>query len=142
MDEVISRHALSHQSALKILSAGVAEAERIGIPQCIVLVDAGGNIQCSARMDGAKFLSLRSATAKAITAASSGRPSGGMEWEVGLAASLASKLDVTNLPGGLPIYCDGELIGGIGVGSGAPEEDLKVAHAALSVVNSISDSPD
>ena len=38
---------------------------------------------------------------------------------------------VTALPGGLPIIFDGELIGGIGIGSGSGEQDIAVANAAL-----------
>ena len=43
-------------------------------------------------------------------------------------------MNVTGLPGGLPIAFEGEVIGGIGVGSGSGEEDLAVARAALAAI--------
>lgn len=46
---------------------------------------------------------------------------------------LAAATDgrMTNLPGGLPLVANGHVVGGVGVGSGAGEQDLEVAKAAL-----------
>jgi uncharacterized protein GlcG (DUF336 family) len=41
---------------------------------------------------------------------------------------------MTGLPGGLPIWRDGVLLGGIGVGSGSGDQDVEVAMAALAAV--------
>ena len=66
---------LTHRATLKMLEAAVAKAEEIGQPQCIVIVDASGETLGQIRMNGAKFLSLKSARTKARTAASIGAPS-------------------------------------------------------------------
>ena len=58
-----------------MLAAAVAKAEEIGVPQCIVIVDQSGEIVGEIRMTGSKFLSRKSARAKALTAASIGAPS-------------------------------------------------------------------
>jgi len=113
---------LTHAAVLQMLGAGVSKAEEIGQPQCIIIVDASGEVLGEIRMDGAKYLSRKSARAKARTAASIGAP------------SAVTEGDVTGLGGGLPIRLSGVLLGGIGVGSGSPEQDLAVAGAALSAI--------
>ncbi|MEL7114723.1 MAG: heme-binding protein, partial [Pseudomonadota bacterium] len=94
-------------------------------------VDASGVDLAVLRLTGAKYLSLKSARAKARTAASIGAPSDQIPEAVAPAIAAATDGDVTRLGGGLPITVDGALIGGIGVGSGSPEQDKAVAQAAL-----------
>ena len=116
-----------------MLEAAVAKADEIGQPQCIVIVDASGEAVAQLRMTGAKFLSLKSAHSKARTAASIGAPSGYIPEDVGTLIAAATGGDMTRLHGGFPIFVDGHLVGGVGVGSGSPEQDCEVANAALSV---------
>lgn len=125
---------LTHDGALKAVAAGAARAVTMGVPQCLVVVDASGETIASLRMDGARFLSLHTARAKARTAASINAATGGMAFEAALSAGIASQGGVTNLPGGLPIRFDGRLAGGIGVGSGTGEQDFDVARAALAAI--------
>ncbi|MEM7442811.1 MAG: heme-binding protein [Pseudomonadota bacterium] len=122
---------LTHDAALKAIAAGIGKAEKTGIPQCLVVVDPSGETIASVRMTGAKFLSLRSALAKARTAASINGASGGMPIDIGTAAAVATAGGVTPLPGGLPIRFNGRLAGAIGVGSGSGEQDVAVAKAAI-----------
>ena len=126
--------ALSHAGALQALSAAVDKALAIGVPQCIYIVDASGETVASLRMDGAKYLSMHTARAKARTAASINAPTGTMAFEFGTAAGIASQGGVTHLPGGLPIRFSGKTVGGIGVGSGSGEQDFEVARAALAAI--------
>ncbi len=125
---------LSHQGVLDALAAAVAKAEDIGVPQNIVIVDASGVLLGSIRMDGAKYLSVDTATGKARSAASSNGPSGYQPVDAGLMVSVATKGGSANLPGGLPVRFGGRLAGGIGVGSGTGEQDLTVARAALAAI--------
>ena len=125
---------LSHGGVLKALAAGVAKAEEIGVPQNIIIVDASGVSLASIRMDGAKYLSIDTATGKARFAASHNAPSGQLPFEAGATFAIVTKGTATNLPGGLPIRFDGRLAGGIGVGSGTGEQDLIVARAALAAI--------
>ncbi|WP_291839171.1 heme-binding protein [Limimaricola sp.] len=125
---------LTHRGALAMIDAAVARAEAMGQPQCIVIVDASGEVLAEVRMTGAKFLSRRSARAKALTAASTGAPSGAVPEAVRTAIGLATDGAMTGLPGGLPIRVGGVLLGGIGVGSGTGEQDLEVARAALAAI--------
>lgn len=125
---------LTHQGAMQMLSAAIAEAARIDQPQCIVIVDASGELIAEIRMTGAKFLSRKSAFAKAQTAASIGAPSANIptDFRPGIAAATGGA--VTGLQGGLPIKIGNDLLGGIGVGSGTGEQDIMVGNAALAAI--------
>lgn len=125
---------LTHQGVMAMMTAAVAEAEAIGQPQCIVIVDASGEVLAELRMTGAKFLSRKSARTKALTAASIGAPSDSVPEVVRASIAAATDGNVTGLPGGLPIIIDGCRLGGIGVGSGSGEQDIAVAQAALTAI--------
>ena len=126
-----NRKVLTHHAVMTMLTAAIAKAEAINQPQCIVIVDASGELLGEIRMTGAKFLSRKSARSKALTSASIGAPSSAVPEAVKIAIGAATEGKVTGLPGGLPIYIDGDLVGGIGVGSGTGEQDVLVGTAAL-----------
>ena len=126
--------ALTHRGALDALAAAVAKAEEIGVPQNIVIVDASGVLVAGIRMDGAKYLSIETATGKARFAASHNTPSGYQPFEAGVTFAVVTKGTSTNFPGGLPIRFGGRLAGGIGIGSGTGEQDLLCARAALHAI--------
>jgi len=128
-------HDITHETALKMLAAACEAARETGRDQCIVVADTHCQIVASLRMDGGKVLSMRSATAKALTAASNNAPSGGLPAEFAVAMAAATDGAVTNLRGGLPIRFDGKPAGAIGIGSGTPEQDIAVARAALAAVS-------
>lgn len=134
MNFTVTSHCLTHQATLVMLSAAVAKAEEIGQPQCIVIVDASGETLGEIRMTGAKYLSRKSARAKARTAASIGAPSANIPGPVAPLIAAATQGHVTGLGGGLPVIMNGALVGGIGVGSGSPEQDVAVAQAALAAI--------
>lgn len=125
---------ITHEGALQALSAAVAHAGKMGVPQCVFIVDTSGETIASIRMDGAKYLSMHTARAKARTAASINAPTGAMAPEFGVAAGLASQGRVTHLPGGLPIRFNGRIAGAIGVGSGTGDQDFEVGRAALAAI--------
>jgi glc operon protein GlcG len=125
---------LSDAAVLTMLQAAAAKAVAMGQPQCIVIVDASAVDIAVLRMVGAKVLSLRSAQAKAQTAASTGKPSAALPEAVRGAIAAATDGAMTGLPGGLPIWRGGVLLGGIGVGSGTGAQDVEVAEAALASI--------
>lgn len=125
---------LTHQGALVLLNAAVAHAEKMGVPQCIAIVDEGCNLMAFVRMDGARVLSIRSSQRKAMTAATTGKPTGGFDPAVEIKLAVATDGDMVNLKGGVPIIVENQVIGAIGVGSGTGDQDLEVAKAALQKV--------
>ena len=88
----------------------------------------------SFRMRGSRFQSLKSAAAKAQTAASIGAPSHSLPEHARVPLAVATRGGMTGLRGGLPIRVGGTLVGGIGVGSGSGEQDEQVARAALNAI--------
>lgn len=125
---------LTDEAVLTLLDAAQQKAAAMGQPQCIVVVDASGVELGVLRMRGAKFLSLRSARAKAQTAASTGARSDRIPEGVRIAIAAATDGALTGLAGGVPIRMEGVLVGGIGVGSGSGAQDIEVAEAALAAI--------
>jgi glc operon protein GlcG len=122
---------LTYEGAQSLLAAAVAYAAQTGVPQCIAVVDDGCNLMAFARMDGARVLSITSAQRKAMTAATTGKPTGEIPAEIEVRLAIATDGTMVNLKGGLPIIVDGEVIGGIGIGSGTGDQDREIANAAL-----------
>lgn len=125
---------LTLAGGLAVLNAAVAEAERIGQPMCISVVDTGGNLLTFGRMDGSKALSAISTRNKAVTAALSNEPTGGSHADVELQVTLASENKWTNLLGGIPIRVDGFVLGAVAAGSGTGQQDLAVARAGAAAI--------
>ena len=125
---------LTYEGAAEILAAAVAKAADMAVPQCITVVDPGGQLLTMARMDGAFALSIDTALRKAQTAACYGVPTGHITEGVDIKLAIATEGKRINLPGGLPIIVDGHLIGGIGVGSGSGAQDLEVAKVGIAAL--------
>ncbi|MEB3232457.1 MAG: heme-binding protein [Leptolyngbyaceae bacterium] len=128
---------LTHAAAMIVLEGAIAKAEAMQVPQCIAVVDTGGNLLAFIRMDGAKVLSQLSATQKAITAASSRVNTGGVPADVETKLALATGGALTNLKGGLPIVIDGQVVGAIGVGSGTGDQDVEVGMAGIAALQAV-----
>ena len=127
---------LRHGAALEMLARAAAAALRLGQPQCITVVDAGGAVIAQVRMDGGRLNALAISETKARTAASTGSPTGPTDED--LAVALACGGRQTGLLGGLPIWLDGVLAGGIGVSSGPGEVDRACAEAAFALSERLS----
>ena len=56
------------ETAHRLIVAAAAEAEKIGVPMNIAIVDAGGNLTAFHRQDGAWIGSIAISQAKAYTA--------------------------------------------------------------------------
>lgn len=122
---------LTHEGAMFVLNAAIAAATDLAVPQCIAVVDEGCNLMAFVRMDGSRVLSIESATRKAMTAATTGQATGNISPDKALLLAEATGGRMTNLLGGLPLLVNGQVVGGIGVGSGTGEQDLEIARAAV-----------
>ncbi len=122
---------LTDAGARVLIDAAVEHARAMGVPQCISIVDEGCNLLAFIRMDGARVLSIQSSQRKAMTAATTGKPTGGIDPAIELKLAIVTDGDMVNLRGGLPVIVEGQVIGGIGVGSGHGDQDYEVANAAL-----------
>ncbi|MEX0268636.1 heme-binding protein [Leptolyngbyaceae cyanobacterium UHCC 1019] len=131
---------LSVKGARVVLQGAIAKAEAMGIPQCVAVVDRGGNLLVFERMDGAKLHSQFTAIQKAYTAVSARVATGQLPFELAVGIALASGDRFATIAGGLPIMLDGEIIGAIGVGSGTDEEDIEVAEAGIAALKAVIDN--
>jgi uncharacterized protein GlcG (DUF336 family) len=98
----------------------------------IAVVDEGGNLVLFQKMDGAQLGSIEVAIGKARSALLFQRPTKVFEdriasgWTPLLALAGGMPID-----GGLPLSCDGAVVGAIGVSGAKAFEDGEVAAAAV-----------
>ena len=127
---------LTIEGARVALGGALQRAAAIGVPMDIAVVDDGGVLLAFERMDGAKLTGVDVAINKAFTAAGTRR--GTHEYaRIANAGGPAFGIHVSNggrfmvFGGGLPIFVDGQCVGGIGCSSGSPEQDQEVAQAGI-----------
>jgi uncharacterized protein GlcG (DUF336 family) len=131
------RIALSCKGSHVVLHAAEKKAAAMGVPECIAVVDASGELLAFSRMDGARPGSIEIALTKARSAARRRRPTAEEAGGDALAAvrlALAAQSNVTGIGGGLPIVVDGQTIGAVGVSSGTSDEDVEVASAGIAAL--------
>jgi glc operon protein GlcG len=132
MDAVIPTARLTHTGAMAILSEAVAYAEKISVPVAVSICDQSGMLLVACRMTGSNFLSVEASLHKAMTAAATAKPTGWAPESLGVRLGVATSGRMTvSLLGGLPIIVDGEIVGGIGAGSGTGEQDREICLNAL-----------
>ena len=125
---------LDISDAERLIAGARAKAQEIGVPMCIAVTDESGNLIAFERMDGGKITSIQLAIDKSFTATGiqKGTDALGEVNQPGMPAhGISSALGgrMVAVAGGLPITSDGSVIGGIGVSSGSPAQDLEVAQA-------------
>ncbi len=118
--------------------AAEAKAAELGVPIVFAGVDAGGNLILLHRMADSLLGSIDIATNKAFTSAAfmlptaalkdASTPSGDLH---GIQNSNAGRVVVFG--GGLPVFVDGRIAGGIGVSGGTVAEDVEIVTHALSI---------
>ena len=123
-------------AAQQAVSAGIAEAERIGVAVSVAVVDAGGVLRAFARMDGAEIAGEVLAVDKAYTAVAHRTPTA----ELGALAQPGGELfglqangrgRYVMFGGGLPVSDgDGNVAGAVGVSGAAVADDVACAEAA------------
>ena len=127
---------LTLQGARLIMAAAARRAAAIGVPMDIAVVDDAGHLLAFNRMDGAKLSSIDIAFSKAWTAACTRRATHEYA-EIASPGRPAYGIHVSNqgrfmiVGGGLPIFVDGRIVGGIGCSSGTTQQDREVATAGI-----------
>jgi uncharacterized protein GlcG (DUF336 family) len=130
---------LTNEGAKKMMATAIDRAKKAGIAVSVAIADAGGNLILLERMEGGRFHSVHSATAKAVCAASNKRPTSargaqGQQLDVVHALGLALAAGPerwTAMEGGCPVIADGECIGGIGIAGGDWATDEHIAQQAV-----------
>ncbi|MFE7584973.1 heme-binding protein [Streptomyces gardneri] len=119
-----------------LITAARRAAEAAGVTVSVTVLDAGGHLLAFRRDDRAVLISGETSTRKAYTALQLDAPTADLVELVkpdGPFHSLPTALDrpLLFIAGGVPVHRDGRLIGAIGVGGGAPEQDHGFATTAL-----------
>lgn len=127
---------LTTQDADALVAAAHRVAEAAGVTVSVTVLDAGGHLLAFRRDDRAVLISGETSTRKAYTALQLSAPTADLVDAVqpgGLFHTLPTALDrpLLFIAGGVPVHRDGRLIGAIGVGGGAPEQDHDFATAAV-----------
>ena len=125
------------QQECKILIEGARnKATEMGIPMCIAITDESGNLLAFERMDGGKVTSITIAIDKSFTASAAKKATHDYN-AVNVPGNLAFGIHtevggrISSVGGGLPVIVDGEVVGGIGLSSGTPAQDLECAQAGV-----------
>ena len=127
---------LDQSDAWLLLTGAREKATEIAVPMCIAIVDESGNLIAFERMDGGKTTSVIIAQDKAFTAAGARKATheynelckpGSLVF--GIHTAIGGRLCVVG--GGLPVFVDGEVVGGIGLSSGTPMQDMECAQAGI-----------
>jgi uncharacterized protein GlcG (DUF336 family) len=127
---------LSHAEALVLIEGARNKAQEIGVPMCISVVDESGNLIAFERMDGGKVTSITISTDKAYTAAAARKATHDYN-AVNVPGNLAFGIHtevggrLSSVGGGLPVIVEGDVVGGIGLSSGTPAQDMECAEAGL-----------
>jgi uncharacterized protein GlcG (DUF336 family) len=127
---------LDSDEAQILVEGAVAKAREIGVAMCIAVTDESGHLLRFERMNGGKISSISIAMDKAATGAIA-RHGTHVYNQLCVPGSPTFGIHITNgghfsiIGGGLPVFVDGEIVGGIGVSSGTAEQDLICAEAAI-----------
>lgn len=131
---------LSLEDARLLIRGATKRANAIKVPMVIAVVDESGHLIAFERMDGGKITSITVAQDKAYTAAAARKATheynaacvpGNLVF--GIHTSQGGRLCVVG--GGLPVVIDGEVVGGIGLSSGTPQQDMDCAQAGIDYLN-------
>jgi uncharacterized protein GlcG (DUF336 family) len=127
---------LTLADARRMISAGEKQAQKLGIPYNLAVVDAGGNLISHVRMDGAWLGSIDISIHKAFTSrafdmatqdlakmAQSGKPLFGI--------NSTNHDRVVIFAGGMPVKAGAKVVGAVGASGGTVDQDQQVVEAAV-----------
>jgi uncharacterized protein GlcG (DUF336 family) len=121
---------------LAVIEAARKQAEALGVPMNVAVVDDGTNLVAFERMDGAWLGSIDIAQDKAYTARAFNIPTKELadmsqpgEPLFGMHASHRGRVVI--FAGGIPLKAGDDVVGAIGGSGGTPAQDHAVAEAGV-----------
>ena len=126
--------AITLEMAKKVMAGSEAEAKKNNWNVVITILDSGGNLVMTHRLDGTQFGSIEVAREKAYSAVAFRRPTKVFQ---DLVAQGGANVRLLKLPGasvlegGIPIVVDGKLVGAIGVSGVTSEQDAQIGRAGI-----------
>ena len=122
---------VSYETAALAVSHGLRAADRAGVKAVVTVMDPGLLPVAFGRADGAPPHSVETSRRKAMTAASTGRPSEAIPPQNVTLLEHGTGGLLTGIKGGVPLIFDGVRAGGLGIAGGSPEQDAAIARATL-----------
>ncbi|QKS46591.1 heme-binding protein [Paenibacillus cellulosilyticus] len=128
--------------AKQLLAAAVHKAAQIGIRGDVAIVDGGGNLVAFYRMDHARTGDIDIAIDKAWSSVALRRPTAELAKNA-QPGGEAFGIHTTNngrlviLGGGIPLWKQSRLMGGVGVSGGTSAQDIEAAEAAVSAFHNL-----
>lgn len=122
--------------AKKLAEFAEFKATQMGIKCVFSVVDSVGDTMLLHRMNGSLRISIELSQNKAFTAEELRMPTEELA-KISVPGESLYSIDncyggrITLVPGGFPLYKDGEVIGAIGVSGGTAEEDCEIANYVL-----------
>ena len=129
-----TKHCLSLDDATRVIAAAKAEAAKNNWAVTIAVVDDSGILVALERLDGATAQSPDIAILKARAAGLGRAPSKALEDMVKERPALGTFPNRAPVQGGLPIFYQGECVGGVGVSGVKSSEDEQVSAAGLAAL--------
>ena len=129
-----TKNCLSLDDANRVIAAAKAEAAKNKWAVTIAVVDDSGILLALERLDTATAQSPDIAILKARAAALGRVPSKALEEMVKDRPALGTFPNRAPVQGGLPIFYQGECVGGVGVSGVKSSEDEQVAAAGIAAL--------
>jgi glc operon protein GlcG len=129
---------ISLEMAKKAMAAAEAEAVNNHWDMVITILDSGGHLVMTHKMDNALLASIAISRGKARTAVEFKRPSKALEDGIAAGGAGLRLLSVHSsgvfVEGGVPIVVDGKIVGSIGTSGGTSGQDAQVSQAGANAV--------
>lgn len=130
----VTRRDLATGLAAELAREALAEAGRLGVNVCAVVVDSAAQPLALLRMNGVSDVIVEIATDKARTAATFRRATDALRDRLGsdkMWLGATSRTSMMLWGGGLPIFDEDICVGAIGVSGALVEQDIQCAETAL-----------
>ena len=134
--QVMQKKTLTLGGAKQVIAAAQAEAKKSNATGVVAVVDDGGNLIALERLDGTFAAGANISIGKARTAVLFKKPTKFFEDVIknGRTAMVTIE-NFTPLQGGIPIFVDGQVVGGVGVsGASSAQQDEELALAGAAAV--------
>ena len=122
---------VSIAAAKKIAAGVIAECTKNSWNVAVAVVDNHGFLVYFERMENTQTASMDIAVGKARTAATYRRTTRVFMEAINKGPATATLPNVVASPGGVPIFADGKVIGGVGVSGVTGDQDEQCAKAGL-----------
>lgn len=128
---------ITYEQAKKAAAAAEAEAQKHGWPVAVAVVDNSGLLVYFSRADNTQTAAVQISQDKARSAAMFRRPTkafGDALAKGGDNLRILQFHGANSAEGGIPLYVDGKMVGGIGVSGMSAEQDGSLAAAGAAAL--------